>query len=99
MPNHWNSIASASCRIAGGMSRTASRRPVNVERSVSGSAAIAASSSGVSGNSGTRHTDHRIVEIDSTAPITKLIRVIAGMPLASSRSLLTPHHTSSDGAR
>ena len=90
-------MASASCRIASGISRIASPSSRSVPPTDIGAAASAASSSGVSGNSGTRHTDHRIVLIESTAPITKLIRVISGMPFASSKSLFTPHHTRNRG--
>ena len=83
MPYHWKRLMTASLRMAFGMWTMASQISARVEIRDFGAAAMAADSSVVRGNSGTRKIDHRIVVIDSIAPAKKTMCVVCGMPWAS----------------
>ncbi len=70
-------------RIAWGISTIARPISPSVAPADLGAAAMRAFSSSLSGNSGTRQIDHRIVVIESTAPTMNEICVIVGMLCAS----------------
>ena len=68
---HWNSIITPSLRMGRGISMIAEPISLKVAEAVFGCAAISAFWLSVRGSSGTRMTDHNMVESDRTAPMVK----------------------------
>ena len=85
--------------MACGISTKASLISTKVAPKPRGLARISASCCGVSGSSRTVITEYRMVTKDSTPPMMKAMRVISGMPLASTASRFMPIHTKMLGAR